>query len=87
MAKEYDEEIRKLFGDYRRAKSRMTFLERNEMFNRSPGQGMFARLQRYKEMNRRIPFKIINTDLLTAGRVKPKTISQTKRIILGRIKA
>ena len=62
-------------------------LERNEMFNRSPGQGMFARLQRYKEMNRRIPFKIINTDLLTAGRVKPKTISKTKRIILGRIKA
>lgn len=36
MAKEYDEEIRKLFGDYRRAKSRMAFLERNEMFGKLP---------------------------------------------------
>ena len=27
MAKEYDKEIRKLFGDYKRAKSRMTYLE------------------------------------------------------------
>ena len=36
MAKEYDEEIRKLFGDYKRAKSRMAFLERNEMFGKMP---------------------------------------------------
>lgn len=36
MAKEYDEEIKKLFGDYRRAKSRMAFLERNEMFGKMP---------------------------------------------------
>ena len=62
-------------------------LERNEMFTRSPGQGMFARIQKYKELNRRTPFKIINADLLTAGRVKPKTINKTKKIILGRIKA
>lgn len=28
MAKEYDKEIRKLFGDYKRAKARMAFLDR-----------------------------------------------------------
>ena len=30
MAKEYDKEIRKLFGDYKRAKSRMAYLKHGE---------------------------------------------------------
>lgn len=30
MAKEYDKDIRKLFGDYKRAKSRMAYLKRSE---------------------------------------------------------
>ena len=30
MAKEYDKEIRKLFGDYKRAKSRMAYLKQTE---------------------------------------------------------
>lgn len=33
MAKEYDKEIRKLFGDYRRAKSRIEFLNRNKFLD------------------------------------------------------
>ena len=47
MAKEYDEEIRKLFGDYRRAKSRMAFLERNEMFGKMPEkeEGEYKKLE------------------------------------------
>lgn len=31
MAKEYDKEIRKLFGDYKRAKSRMAYLEQTKV--------------------------------------------------------
>lgn len=31
MAKEYDKEIRKLFGDYKRARSRMAFLEQRKV--------------------------------------------------------
>lgn len=34
MAKEYDKEIRKLFGDYKRAKSRMAFLKQSEVGGR-----------------------------------------------------
>ena len=34
MAKEYDKEIRKLFGDYKRAKSRMAYLKRTEFNGR-----------------------------------------------------
>ena len=33
MAKEYDKEIRKLFGDYKRAKSRMAYLDRCRMIS------------------------------------------------------
>ena len=36
MPKEYDTEIKKLFGDYRRAKSRMEFLKLNEFHNKMP---------------------------------------------------
>lgn len=34
MAKEYDKEIRKLFGDYKRAKSRMAYLEQTKVGGR-----------------------------------------------------
>ena len=34
MAKEYDKEIRKLFGDYKRAKSRMAYLKQTEVGGR-----------------------------------------------------
>ena len=36
MAKEYDVEIKKLFGDYKRAKSRVAYLERNTLFDKMP---------------------------------------------------
>lgn len=47
MPKEYDKEIRKLFGDYKRAKSRMEFLKRNEFHNKMPEdyEGEYRKLE------------------------------------------
>ena len=47
MAKEYDKEIRMLFGDYKRAKSRMAYLEHNS-FNgkmREDYEGEYKKLK------------------------------------------
>lgn len=47
MPKEYDKEIKKLFGDYRRAKSRMEFLKYNEFRNKMPEdyEGEYRKLE------------------------------------------
>lgn len=47
MPKEYDKEIKKLFGDYRRAKSRMEFLKYNEFHNKMPEdyEGEYRKLE------------------------------------------
>lgn len=47
MAKEYDVEIKKLFGDYKRAKSRIAYLRRNKLFGKMPEkeEGEYIKLE------------------------------------------
>lgn len=51
--RKYDMEEKKIISD----------LKKDEMIQRSPGQGIFMRLQNYRTLDRKEPFKLILSDL------------------------
>lgn len=41
----------------------LSYLKRDELIKRSPGQGMFMRIQSYRNLNKKKPFKLILNNL------------------------
>ncbi len=67
--RKYNEEERKMISD----------LKKDEMIQRSSGQGMHMRIQDYRTLNKREPFKLILSKL-EAGKIYDKSDFENKKI-------
>ena len=67
--RKYNEEERKIISD----------LKKDEMIQRSIGQGMHMRIQGYRTLNKREPFKLILSKL-EAGKIYDKSDFENKKI-------
>lgn len=60
-------------------------LNKEEVMNRSPGRGMFIKLQNYREANRRIPLQLIQRELLLIGNSKSPKMDKLKNMLVSKI--